>query len=97
VTVVVVTVNEVLVNPAGTVTCAAAVAAGLLLAIVTGVPPVGAAAARVTVQETLVPPPTVVGEQISEETAGWVTTGAIRVIEKLRALPASVAVTTAVA
>jgi hypothetical protein len=96
VTAVVVTENAVLVRPAGTVTCADAAAAALLLAIVTGVPPEGAAAARLTVQETLDPPVTLAGEQTSDETAGWVTTGAARVIEELRELPASVAVTTAV-
>ncbi len=94
-TAVVVTVNAVLVRPAGTVTWADAVAAGLLLAIVTGVPPDGAAATRVTVQEVLDPPVTELGEQTTEETAGWVTTGAERVIEKLRELLPSVAVTTA--
>jgi hypothetical protein len=97
VTAVVVTGNAVLVRPAGTVTCPDAVAAELLLAIVTGVPPVGAAATRLTVQEILDPPVTLLGEQTSDETAGWVATGTARVIEKFRELPASVAVTTAVA
>ncbi len=70
VVVVVDTGNVALVCPAGTVTCAAAVASGLLLPTVTGVPPAGAAEASVTVQEVAAPPVTLAGEHTSEETAG---------------------------
>jgi len=44
------------VAPAGTVTVAGAVSAALLLAMLTGKPPLGAAALRVTVQESLADP-----------------------------------------
>jgi hypothetical protein len=70
VTAVVVTVNVVPVRPAGTITDPTVVAAALLLVTATGVPPDGAADARVTVQETLDPPATLLGEQTREETGG---------------------------
>lgn len=70
VTAVVVTLKDVLVEPLGTVTVAGTIAAALLLTTVTGVPPVGAADARLTVQEVLDPPVTVLGEQTMEVTAG---------------------------
>ncbi len=69
-TVVVVTVKLVLVRPAGTVTCDGTPAFALLLARVTGVPPVGAAETRFTVQFTLDPAVTVVGLHTTEETPG---------------------------
>lgn len=72
-TVVVVTVNVALVRPAGTVTCDGTLALALLLLSVTGVPPDGAADTRLTVQDALDPPVTVVGVHTTEETAGCVT------------------------
>src|SRR5258705_331277 len=59
-----------LVCPATTVTFAGTVAAALLLDNVTTVPPLGAAAVRVTVPVELVPPITVLGFSATEEGTG---------------------------
>ena len=64
------TVKLALVCPATTVTLAGTVAATLLLDSVTTVPPVGAAAVRVTVPVELVPPVTVLGFNVSDEGTG---------------------------
>ena len=70
-TALVLTVNVVLVPPAGTVTLPGTVAAGLLLDRVTGAPPAGAGPFSVTVPVELpveaLPPVTVVGFTPSEE------------------------------
>ena len=63
----VVMVNVPLVCPAATVIFAGTVATELLLDKVTTVPPVGAAAARVTVPVELLPPTTVLGFKTSVE------------------------------
>ncbi len=70
VTTVVATVKVALVRPAGTVTWLWGVASELLVESVTGVPPDGAADARFTVQVAFVPPVTLLGLQVTEETAG---------------------------
>ena len=62
--------KDAFVRPAGTVTCAGGVALALLLARVTGVPPVGAAAFRFTVHDVLDPPIKVLGEQTTDKTPG---------------------------
>ena len=64
------TVKLALVCPAATVTLAGTVAAALLLDNVTTVPPVGAAAVRVTVPVELVPAVTVLGLRVSAEGTG---------------------------
>src|ERR1700732_2355880 len=64
------TVKLALVCPAATVTLAGTVAAALLLVRVTTVPPLGAAAVRVTVPVELVPPVTVLGFSATEEGTG---------------------------
>ena len=62
------------VAPANTVTLAGTVAAALSLDRATTVPPVGAAAFKVTVPvEFASPPVTVVGSRASKETAGGLT------------------------
>ena len=66
----VVTVKLALVCPAATVTLAGTVAAALLLDNVTTVPPLGAAAVRVTVPVELAPPVTVLGFSVSDEGTG---------------------------
>lgn len=66
----VVTVNAALTEPPGTVTGVGAVRLGLLLDTVTGSPPFGAAALRVTVQVTVPPPARLVGLHASEDTFG---------------------------
>ena len=53
--------------PAGTVTLAGSVAAGLPLERLTTAPPVGAWAFRVTVPAELAPPTTVVGFKVTED------------------------------
>lgn len=71
VTGVVFTVKVALVAPAGMVTLEGTVAAVLLLARVTGAPPVGAGPLNVTVPvEDCVPPTTVVGLRAREERVG---------------------------
>src|SRR3989454_10164604 len=65
-TALVVTVNVVLVAPAGTVTLPGTVAAVLLLDRVTDAPPAGAGPFSVTVPVELPPPVTVVGFSASE-------------------------------
>ena len=72
-TALVVTVNVALVDPAATVTLAGVCAAALLLDNVTIDPPVGAAALSVTVPVELLPPVTLVGLSVTEETAGGFT------------------------
>lgn len=69
-TVAAVTMNPALVSPAGTITCAGAVAYELLLDSVTAVPPDGAEAARDTMHEAIEPPFKVVGLQTTEATPG---------------------------
>jgi hypothetical protein len=64
------TVKLALVCPAPTVTFAGTVAAALLLDNVTIVPPLGAAAVRVTVPVELAPPLTVLGLSVSAEGTG---------------------------
>ena len=59
-----------LVCPATTVTFAGTVAAALLLDSATTVPPVGAAAVRVTVPVELAPPITALGLSASDEGTG---------------------------
>jgi hypothetical protein len=68
VTVVVVTVKFALVDPAATVTLLGTLAAELLLLKLTTVPPEGAAALIVTVPVELLPPVTLVGFKVNEET-----------------------------
>jgi hypothetical protein len=63
--VVIVKVADVL--PAGTVTLAGSVAAGLPLDRVTTAPPVGAGALSVTVPVELAPPITVIGFRVTED------------------------------
>ncbi len=92
----VVTVKFALSSPAGTVNCDCTVALPLLLASDTGVPPEGAADARVTVHVVLEPPLTVDGTQITDCTPGWVTPCGVRLIEKLREFPFNDAVIPAV-
>ena len=72
VTALVLTVNVVLLTPAGTVTLAGTVAVDvLLLERATAAPPLGAAALSVTVPvEDCKPPATLVGFSISEERVG---------------------------
>jgi len=72
-TVVVVTVNDALVAPAGTITLAGVDAAALLSASVTTIPPVGAAPFSVTVPVDVVPPFTLAGLNDTLERTGWVT------------------------
>jgi hypothetical protein len=79
----VVTVKEVDVLPAGTVTLAATVAAiRLLLLRVTDAPPAGAAALSRTVPVEILPPTTLVGLSDTEDrvTAGVTVNVAVRVI-----------------
>ena len=77
------TVKVALVAPAGTVTLAGTVAAGLLLERVTGAPPAGAGPFSVTVpveSPTSGPPITLVGLSVSEERIGGITVSeAVRV------------------
>jgi hypothetical protein len=63
-------VKPALVCPAATVTLAGTVAAALLLDNVTTVPPLGAAAVRVTVPVELAPAVTVLGFSVSAEGTG---------------------------
>lgn len=65
---VVVTVKLALVDPEGTVTLLGTLAEELLLLKLTTVPPEGAAELRVTVPVELVPPVTLVGFKVTEET-----------------------------
>ena len=62
-----------LVPPAGTVTLAGTTAAGSLLESVTCAPPAGAGAFSVTVPVEGLPPVTLVGLTVSEETIGGIT------------------------
>ena len=69
-----------LVPPAGTVTLEGTVAAGLLLESVTCAPPAGAGAFSVTVPVEELPPVTLVGLTVSDETIGGITVSvAVRV------------------
>src|SRR3989441_7368766 len=79
-TVLVVTVNVVLVAPAGTVTLPGTVAAVLLLDRVTDAPPAGAGPFSVTVPVEFPPPVTVVGFSASERrAAGFTVSGGAQV------------------
>ena len=69
------TVKLALVCPAATVTLAGTVAAALLRESVTTVPPLGAAAVRITVPVELVPPVTVLGLRVSAEGTGAAAAG----------------------
>src|SRR2546422_2380915 len=62
-----------LVPPAGTVTLEGTVAAGLLLESATCAPPAGAGAFSVTVPVEELPPVTLVGLTVSDETIGGIT------------------------
>jgi len=80
------TVNVALVLPAGTVTLSGTLAASLLLDSVTCAPPAGAGPLSVTVPvEDCVPPVTLVGFKVSEETVG--RGGGITVSEADRLAP----------
>ena len=69
-----------LVPPAGTVTLAGTTAAGSLLESVTCAPPAGAGAFSVTVPVEGLPPVTLVGLTVSDETIGGITVSdAVRV------------------
>lgn len=96
VTVLVVTVNVVLVAPAGTVTLAGTVATAVLLLVrETGVPAEGAAAERVTVAVDVLPPVTVPGLRLSAETeaAGPPAGCTVRVVETVTPAPTAEMVT----
>jgi len=67
------TANAALVDPAEMVTWIGGVRVEVLLVIVTGVPPAGAAALSVTVQLTVPPPTKLVGLQTSDAIPGCVT------------------------
>lgn len=67
------TANAALREPATTVTWPGGVRLELLLDMVTGVPPAGAAALSVTVQLTMPPPTRLVGLHTSEATPGCAT------------------------
>ena len=67
------TANPTLAEPAKTVTWLGGVRVELLLDTVTGVPPAGAAALRVTVQLTVPPPTRLLGLHTSEAIPGCVT------------------------
>ena len=69
VTAAVVTVKAAVVLPAATFTVAGTVAEALLLDKATEIPPAGAAALRVTLPFTAVPPTTVVGVTETEDSA----------------------------
>ena len=78
----VVTVNVVLVLPAGTVTDAGTVAAALLLLRAISAPPTAAGPLRVTVPVELLPPSTLVGLRLIALKAGGFTVNvAVRVVE----------------
>ena len=66
----VLTANVALAVPARTVTWLGGVSVALLLDIVTGVPPAGAGASRVTVQLTVPPPIRLAGLHTNEATPG---------------------------
>ena len=69
--------NDWLVLPAGTVTLAGTVAAGLLLESVTTAPPVGATAVRLTVPVTVEPPSTEVADNTTLDSAAVVVVAAV--------------------
>ena len=68
----VLTANTALVEPAKTVTVPGGPRSELVADMVTGVPPAGAAALKVTVQIKLPPPIRLVGLHVSEARPGWV-------------------------
>jgi hypothetical protein len=74
-TAVVVTVKVAVVAPAATVTLAGTVAEALLLPSVTTAPPVGAALLSVTVPVEEVPPVTVVGLRLTEDSVSAEASG----------------------
>ena len=79
-TALVVTLKPALVPPGATVTLAGTTAAGSLLESVTCAPPAGAGAFSVTVPVEGLPPVTLVGLTVSEETIGGITVSdAVRV------------------
>jgi hypothetical protein len=87
------TVNVALVAPAGTVTLAGTLAALLLLDRRTCAPPAGAGPLSVTVPVEDVPPITLAGLSVSDETVGSGTV-TVRVAALLVALPAELVTTT---
>ena len=92
-TIEVLTVKVALVAPAGTVTLAGTLAALLLLLSRTCAPPAGAGPLSVTVPVEDVPPITLAGLSVSDETAGSGTV-TVRVAALLVALPAELVTTT---
>jgi hypothetical protein len=89
------TVKVAVVAPAGTVTLGGTRAASLLLESVTIAPPAGAGPLRVTVPvEDCVPPITLVGFSVSEETVGRGGGVTVRVAALLVTLPAELVTTT---
>jgi hypothetical protein len=70
------TVKLALVCPAATITLAGTVAAALLRDSVTTVPPLGAAAVKITIPVELTPPVTVLGLSVSAEGTGAAGAGA---------------------
>ena len=93
----VLTLKVALLAPAGTITLEGTLTALLLLESATCAPPAGAGPLRVTVPVEDVPPITLVGLSISEETVGRGGGATVRVIEavcvKVPDVPAMVAVT----
>ena len=92
-TIEVLTVKVALVAPAGTVTLAGTLAALLLLLRRTCAPPAGAGPLSVTVPVEDVPPITLAGLSVSDETVGSGTV-TVRVAALLVALPAELVTTT---
>ena len=95
VTDVVVTVNEAVVAPAVTVTLPGTLAEELLLAKLTTVPPAGAALLKVTVPRDALPPRTLLGFNVSEETV-TVDAGVMVMEAWAVLLPRAAVITTAV-
>ena len=86
-----VTANEAVVCPAGTVTVDGTVAEPMLLDNWMTVPPLGAGPVRVTVPEEDVPPTTVVGlSETDDSVGGLMVKGAERVIPSVAVIFATV-------